>query len=116
MSAPRSRAKIKLPGLEIGIRQGAGPVAEDIPFLGTHLASEARRLLDNMTPSRARTGPARTLGPDVVEKRLDSLCTTHGVSHLNVIRDNARAVAPLIGDRKSTRLNSSHKCAYRMPS
>src|SRR3546814_9790591 len=72
MSAPRSRAKIKLPGLEIGIRQGAGPVAEDIPFLGTHLASEARRLLDNMTPSRARTGPARTLGPDVVEKRLDS--------------------------------------------
>src|SRR3546814_17824083 len=50
-----------------------------------------------MTPSRARTGPARTLGPDVVEKRLDSLCTTHGVSHLNVIRDNARAVAPVIG-------------------
>src|SRR3546814_16297292 len=79
MSAPRSRAKIKLPGLEIGIRQGAGPVAEDIPFLGTHLASEARRLLDNLTPSRARTCPARTLGPDVVEKRLDSLCTTPGV-------------------------------------
>lgn len=100
MSAPRSRAKIKLPGLEIGIRQGAGPVAEDIPFLGTHLASEARRLLDNMTPSRARTGPARTLGPDVVEKRMDSLCTTHGVSHLNVIRDNARAIAPLIGREK----------------
>lgn len=53
-----------------------------------------------MTPSRARTGPARTLGPDVVEKRMDSLCTTHGVRHLNVIRDNARAIAPLIGREK----------------
>jgi hypothetical protein len=100
MSAPRSRAAIALPGLVINIRQGVGPVNGDIPYLGTHLASEARRLLDNMAPSRARSGPARTLGPAEVEKRLDSLCTTHGVKHLNTIRDEARQLAPLI-DREA---------------
>lgn len=99
MSAPRSRAALTLPGLIIHIREGAGAATDDIPYLGTHLASEARRLLDNMAPSRARSGPARTLGPAEVEKRLDSLCTTHGVNHLNVIRDRARTLAPLI-DRK----------------
>jgi hypothetical protein len=100
MSAPRSRAAIALPGLVINIRQGAGPVDEDIPYLGTHLASETRRLLDNLAPSRARSGPARTLGPAEVQKRLDSLCTTHGVSHLDTIRDKARRLAPLI-DREA---------------
>jgi hypothetical protein len=96
MSAPRSRAAIALPGLVINIRQGAGPADEDIPYLGTHLASETRRLLDNLAPSRTRSGPARTLGPAEVEKRLDSLCATHGVNHLNTIRDKARQLAPLI--------------------
>lgn len=96
MSAPRSRAILKLPGLIVHIRQGIGSVTDDIPYLGTHLASEARRLLDNMAPSRARSGPARTVGPTEVERRLDSLCTTHGVSHLNIIRDKARALAPMI--------------------
>jgi len=96
MSAPRSRATITLPGLVINIRQGVGPVDEDIPYLGAHLAGEARRLLDNMAPSRARSGPARTLGAAEVEKRLDSLCATHGVNHLNTLRDKARRLAPLI--------------------
>lgn len=96
MSAPRSRTTISLPGLTIQVRQGAGAAKEDIPYLGTHLASEARRLLDNMKPSRARSGPARTLGAAEVERRLDSLCTTHGVGYLNVIRDSARILAPLV--------------------
>jgi hypothetical protein len=100
MSAPRSRVAIALPGLVINIREGAGPADEDIPYLGTHLASETRRLLDNLAPSRTRLGPARTLGPAEVEKRLDSLCTTHGVSHLNTLRDKARQLAPLI-DREA---------------
>ncbi|MBI5942278.1 MAG: cell filamentation protein Fic, partial [Caulobacterales bacterium] len=100
MSARRSRTAIKLPGLIIHIRPGAGPVNEDIPYLGTHLASETRRLLDNMAPSRVRSGPARTLGAAEVEKRLDSLCTTHGVNHLNVIRDKARELAPRIEREK----------------
>lgn len=96
MSAPRSRATLKLPGLTINVRQGVGPVVDDIPYLGTHLAGEARKLLDNLAPSRARSGPARTLGPAEVERRLDSLCTTHGVGHLNVIRDKARTLSDQI--------------------
>ncbi|MFM2100005.1 MAG: hypothetical protein RLZZ366_1544 [Pseudomonadota bacterium] len=101
VSAPRSRTTISMPGLVISVREGVGPIQDDIPYLGTYLASETRRLLDNIAPSRRSPGrPARTLGPAEVEKRLDSLCTTHGVNHLNVIRDKARVLAPMIGRDK----------------
>lgn len=100
MSAPRTRDVIKLPGLVINIREGVGNVEGDIPYLGTWLAGPIRKLLDNIVPSRARSGPSRTIGQAEVEKRLDSLCTTHGEAHLNDIRDKARALAPLIDREK----------------
>jgi Fic/DOC family len=100
MSAPRTRDTIKLPGLVINIREGVGPVEGDIPYLGAWLAGPVRKLLDNINPSRARTGPSRTVGQIEVEKRLDSLCVTHGEGHLNEIRDKARALAPLIDREK----------------
>lgn len=100
MSAPRTRDIITLPGLVINIRQGVGNVDGDIPYLGTWLAGPVRKLLDNLAPSRARGGPSRTVGPAEIERRLDSLCTTHGEAHLNAIRDKARDLAPLI-DREA---------------
>src|SRR3546814_10061355 len=33
-----------------------------------------------------------------------------------IVRDLAQDMGKKIADRKSTRLNSSHQCAYRMPS
>jgi hypothetical protein len=100
MSAPRTRDTIKLPGLVINIREGVGPVAGDIPYLDAWLAGPVRKLLDNINPSRARSGPSRTVGQVEVERRLDGLCATHGEDHLNEIRDRARALAPLIDREK----------------
>ena len=97
MSAPRTRDTIRLPGLVINIREGVGPAPDDIPYLGATLAGPVRKLLDNIAPSRARSGPSRTVGQTEVERRLDSLCVTHGENHLNEIRSKARALAPLIG-------------------
>lgn len=97
VSAPRTRDVIKLPGLVINIREGIGPVEGDIPYLGFFLAGPIRTLLDNLTPSRSRGGPARTVGQAAVEAKLDSLCSTHGAEHLNYVRDQARHLAPLIG-------------------
>lgn len=107
MSAPRTRDTIKLPGLIINIREGVGAVEGDIPYLGTWLAGPIRKLLDNIAQSRARNGPSRTVGMAEVEKRLDSLCTTHGADHLNAIREKARDLAPLIDREKEfTALNA----------
>ncbi len=96
VSAPRTRDVITLPGLEIHIRQGVGPVEGDIPYLGSWLAGPVRKLLDNLSPSRARNGPARTLGKAGVEAALESLCSTHGEEGLNHIRDQARVLAPVL--------------------
>ncbi|MGV8998281.1 MAG: Fic family protein [Parvibaculaceae bacterium] len=99
--APRSRATIDLPGLRIAIRPGAGPQPGDIPFPpSTYLAGVARRLLDNLAPSRSRGGPARTLGQVEVEKKLAAICTLNGEDHLNGLRDEARIIAPKI-DRET---------------
>ena len=97
VSAPRSRGTIALPGLSIHVRSGPGPAAGDIAYLGTHLAGWERRLLDNLTPSRARRGEgARTLGEAVVEAKLDEWCNINGAERLSAIRDHARHLAPLI--------------------
>jgi hypothetical protein len=53
-----------------------------------------------MAPSRARSGPSRTVGASGVETKLESLCVTHGAEHLNVLRDQARTLAPQIGREK----------------
>ncbi|MBU1347909.1 MAG: Fic family protein [Alphaproteobacteria bacterium] len=108
MSAPRTRDIIRVPGLVINFREGRGPVDGDIPFLGTWLAGPIRKLLDNITPSRAGgKGPSRTTGLAAVEAQLDSLCSTHGEDHLNHIRDAARDLAPLIDrDKEFIVLNS----------
>ncbi|HBI20127.1 MAG TPA: cell filamentation protein Fic [Brevundimonas sp.] len=101
MSAPRTRDIIRAPGLVINFREGKGPVEGDIPYLGTWLGGPIRKLLDNLTPSRATgSGPSRTTGAAAVEAQLDSLCSTHGEAHLNHIRDAARDLAPLIDREK----------------
>jgi len=106
VSAPRTRDVIRLPGLEIRIRQGVGVADGDMPYLGTWLAGPARRLLDNLALTRSRQEPSRTLGRAGVEAALESLCSTNGVEDLNHIRDQARALAPAIGrDREFDVLN-----------
>jgi prophage maintenance system killer protein len=108
VSAPRSRWTFELPGLSIHVRNGLGPVVGDIAYMGTHLAGQERRLLDNLAPSRARNGDgARTLGEAAVEAKLDEWCRTSGTEFLNGVRDRARHLAHLI-DRETEfrRLNA----------
>jgi hypothetical protein len=108
VSAERSRATLELPGLSIHVRNGRGPVEGDIRYLGTHLAGQERRLLDNLTASRARGGDgARTLGAAVVEAKLDEWCRTSGSETLIGIRERAAKIATVIAkDLEFKRLDS----------
>lgn len=90
---------IELPGIVLRPRRGTGAVASDMPFVsGLHLSSMARAYLENMRPSRARSGRvSRTLTRAELEVRLDGLIRASGEAGVNRLRDDARAVATELG-------------------
>lgn len=87
-----------LPGLIIRPRLGSEPQEDDKPFIdGLYLSSIARALLENMRPSRARTGLiARTIGRQGVEERIENLISRSGESDINRLRDSVKKLAPLL--------------------
>ena len=93
-----SGAEIKLPGLVLRPRRGAGQLPADRPFIGgLFLCSTARAYLENMRPSRARSGQApRTLTRKELEVRLDAFLRRSGVEGVNRLRDDIRALAPAL--------------------
>jgi len=92
--AGRTARVIRLPGLVLNCRRGAGPVPGDAPFIGgLHLSSWPRRFLENMRPSRARTGARRTLTRAELEDHLRELLDRHGEDELHRLRDAAKSIA-----------------------
>lgn len=91
---PRQRA-VELPGVTVWPRRGPGvqPGDMDMPN-GLKISSEARALLDNLTPVRQRAKVARTLKPIEVEDWIDRLARDRGTDGINSIRDQARTLAP----------------------
>lgn len=86
---------VRLPGLVLNCRRGAGPAEGDMPFLGEalHMSSWPRRFLDNMRPSRARSGVRRTLTRPELEARLETVLSNRGEQELNGLRDEAARLA-----------------------
>lgn len=79
-------------------RKGPPPLESDRPFIGgLHIASPARALLENMRPSRARKGMARTLSKRAIEERVDEILRQSGEYALQRLRDNAREIAGPLG-------------------
>lgn len=91
-----SPKRISLPGLEIRSTPGPGPLEGDIPFLGVHLPSEARLLLDNLKPSRSREGASRTAGREAVERQVERLLAKYQEEGLRNIRLRAERIAPAL--------------------
>ncbi|MGO9322332.1 MAG: Fic family protein [Solirubrobacteraceae bacterium] len=100
---------VRLPGLVLNCRRGAGPAPGDAPFLGDslYLSSWPRRFLDNMRQSRARSGTRRTLSRAELEVQLERLLANQGEGELNRLRDEAAQIASeLDRDRELARLSS----------
>jgi hypothetical protein len=62
-----------------------------------HRSGDARVALDNLRPSRARSGVSRTLAPAELEEWLERIARNRGEPDLLRIRDEARAIAPALG-------------------
>lgn len=94
---PINPRPVSLPGLTLRPRNGPGPVYGDGKLSGLRTSSPARIVLDNLRPSRARSGVARTLRRGELEDRLDRLARARGDAALKDLRDEARAIAPALG-------------------
>jgi hypothetical protein len=90
-----ARRPVRLPGLTLRSRQGAGPIDGDMPFMEVlHFSGQARKFLDNLRPSRARgDGVTRTLSRVEIEDELTRIAAQRGTDALNEIRDRAREIA-----------------------
>ena len=88
---------ITLPGLTLRPRKGPPPLESDRSFVGSlRISSPARAFLENMRPSRARDGVARTLSKREIEERLDEMLRRSGEPALQRLRDDAREIAGLL--------------------
>ena len=99
---------IVLPGAVLRPRKGPPPLESDRPFIGgLRLASPARAFLENLRPSRARGGVARTLSRREIEERLDEMLRRSGEAVLQRLRDEAapsrRRLALRMSSNASTR-------------
>jgi hypothetical protein len=89
---------IILPGITLRPRKGPPPLDSDHPFIGNlRVASPARAFLENMRPSRARNGIARTVSRREIEERLDEMLRRSGETALQRLRDDARKIAAPLG-------------------
>ena len=98
-SARRTR-DITLPGLTLKLLQGPPPVAEegparDMPLGGLFLASEPRRLLENL--QAARGAQRKALGAAWVEEHLERIAQSRGLKYLNTLRDVSHEIAQRFG-------------------
>lgn len=92
-----ARRPARVPGLKLRPRKGPGPIEGDMPYMDIHIASRPRAMLENMRPSRAREGVARTYTRSELEIELTRLVEQQGSHGLNQLRDQARELAPKIG-------------------
>lgn len=87
---------VELPGLTLKPRTGPGPIEGDMRFGPLYRSGQARTALDNLRPSRARSGVARTLSASELEEWLERIARNRGEEDLQTIRDEARRIAPAL--------------------
>jgi hypothetical protein len=89
--------KVTLPGVTLRARRDLGPQPDDFKLRDNlYCMSTARALLENMRPSRARSGAAPTLKRSEIETWLERFLRDSGKDRLNVVRDQIKAVAPAL--------------------
>ena len=85
---------LMLPGLRVAVRSGHPPLPDDPPWVaGLRRSSIPRALVENLIPSRARGGAARTLSTEELAGWVALLTQQHSAERLNRFRDRAREIA-----------------------
>ncbi len=94
--------RVLLPGVTIRARRGPGPQPDDFKLRDDlYCMSTARALLENMRPTRARSGAASTLKREEIEAWLDRFLRNSGKERLNALRDQIKKLLPTLKMQKS---------------
>ena len=95
----KTRRRIDLPGLRIQVLPGPAAVTDgawqDVPYGALYLASEPRRMLENL--ARGRGWHQRVLPQQELEVQLDKILALRGEHRLNDLRDACRSLANALG-------------------
>lgn len=88
--------RVELPGMTVQLVAGPGPAQGDAPMMGRALyfPSAPRILLENLAVSRGQV--RKSVGKAEVEQRLIVIAEARGEEALNMLRDQARALAPVL--------------------
>jgi len=94
--------RVALPGVTLRARRGLGPQPDDFKLRDDlYCMSTARALLENMRPTRARSGAAPTLKRSEIETWLERFLRNSGKERLNSLRDQIKSLAPTLKMEKA---------------
>ncbi len=95
---PTRSRDLNLAGVTVRPRRGHGHHPTDIQLAdAAWMSATPRALLENLRPSRATKGLARTLNREELELWLDRIVRTQGEDRLHAYREQAREIAPQLG-------------------
>jgi Fic/DOC family protein len=105
--APRA-GRVTLPGLTLRARRGLERQSGDFKLRDDlYCMSTARALLENMRPTRARSGTAPTLKRSDIEEWLEGFLRNSGKDRLNDLRDQIKSLAPKLEmEKEAAELNT----------
>lgn len=91
--AAAAKRDVELPGVTFRARQGVGKLKDDYP-MGAHLfcSSRARAFVENMLPSRARSGISRTASRAEIEDQLTKILVNGQEAGINLLREQIKTV------------------------
>jgi Fic/DOC family len=94
--------KVVVPGVILRARRGPGRQPGDFRLRDNlYCMSTARALLENMRPTRARSGAAPTLKRGEIETWLDQFLRNSGEDRLNALRDQIGALAATLEQERA---------------
>lgn len=95
---------VELPGVTLRARQGVGKLKDDYP-MGANLfcSSRARAFVENMLPSRARSGISRTASRAEIEDQLTKILVNGQEAGLNLLRDQIKTVGAELGQPQAVK-------------
>ena len=95
---------IELPGVTLRARRGLGLLPDDFNLRDDlYCMSTPRALIENMRPTRARSGAARTLKRTEIETWLERFLRNSGKERLNALLDQIKALAPKVKMEEAAR-------------
>jgi hypothetical protein len=93
--------KVELPGLILHFFRGHPPLDDDPAFFEQlKIAGLARAYLENLERTKGVKEQSKTLTREQLEEKIESFLRYKGEAALNIIRDRAREIAPLLDLQK----------------